>query len=63
MGFSRYLSENSKKFAPLSGIFQGIGQIGGRLMTHDSCENVLQNNILAKKFPQVALSPCMLIRS
>lgn len=33
MGFSTFLSPNSKEFAPLSGVFQGIGQLGGTLIT------------------------------
>lgn len=29
MGFSMYLSDNSKKYAPLSGFVQGFGEIVG----------------------------------
>lgn len=29
LGFTRYLSDNSKKYAPLTGIFNGIGELIG----------------------------------
>lgn len=29
MGFTEYLSDNSKKYTPLSGIIQGVGEIVG----------------------------------
>lgn len=33
LGFSAYLSENSKKYAPLSGVMQGFGELTGKCTT------------------------------
>lgn len=37
MGFSKYLSANSKEYAPLSGFVQGFGEFAGTKIRMGSC--------------------------
>lgn len=40
LGFSSYLSENSKKYAPLSGVMQGVGELLGKCLMIYSTKNI-----------------------